>query len=100
MPLNGAAHRRGTNYHAGDRRPLLTEILKGGIRLNLQEVVELRSEGASFDGRTTRTGFGRQLAGLTSLFEVPFKGRERNLEGAYHVRPRHATIDCFHDSLT
>lgn len=98
-PTNDAAHGCDTDADARQRRPLLTEVVQGGIWVRFEQRVHLCGEGRPFRRWATRPGFGPQLPSIASLLEIPFDRGERDLKGAYHVKARHPPLDRFHDTL-
>ncbi len=67
---NGTTHRRVINPHAMCAFPELAVGFQRAIRVGLQLCEQASFQGRIFLGRTSRNGFGREISGFSSLFQV------------------------------
>lgn len=79
--------------------PQLTVLLQRGIVVGGQLRRQLGLQHGPFLGGTARNGFGRQGAGLAALPQIPFNGRERDLEQFHDLLAWGAVIHCIEDPL-
>src|SRR6266849_8710529 len=67
---NGTTHRRVINPHAMSAFPELAVGFQRAIRMGFQLCDQASFQGRIFLGRTSRNGFGREISGFSSLFQV------------------------------
>ena len=80
--------------------PELAVLLQGGIVVGSQLSRQLRIQGTSISGGTTRNGFAGQIPRHLTLFEIAFDGRQRHLEHGRHLGAGRAVIDGMEHSLS
>jgi hypothetical protein len=99
QPSNGAAHAGRADQHPMRLFPELAVLLQRGVVVGGQLRGQAGVEGRAFLGRTAWNRFGSQLARLAALAQIPFDGRERDLEHLHNLSAWGAVIDGVENAL-